>query len=92
MSKDSYIANKQVSVAGGRQFSAGETITGDFDPDAPDNALLIEEGLISASTAADSGTTGDPAGSDAGDAEGGSGAQDASDGPATKSSAKGRKG
>lgn len=76
MSDDAYIANKQVTVAGGRQFGPGQIIDGDFDPDAPDNALLIDEGLISASTAPLDAPEGESAESPAGDPEAGSGAQD----------------
>lgn len=89
MSEDAYIANKQVSIAGGRQVGAGQIITGDFDPDDPDNAVLIDEGLISASTAPVDPSEDDQGESDAKAPSGGSGDDSAS--PKGKAPGSGKK-
>lgn len=74
-----YVAQGLVNVAEGQMYGPGSVIEGEFNPDDDHNASLIEAGLISASTADDSASTGDSGESPASAAGDGSGDDSASD-------------
>lgn len=77
-SDTTYVAQGLVNVAEGQMYGPGSVIEGDFNPDDDHNATLIEAGLISASTADDSASTGDSGETPAAAAGDGSGDDSAS--------------